>query len=414
MTRLKISHKRKSQYAALGIVALFALQPLSGIPLARADKFDEQIKALERQITLEDSKKSDVGEQAAEQKQTVDGLLEQLSMLKASIAQTANRKQATETELETLQKDLADKKEQLSEQFKILYMEEQSLTPLEMIASSKNLSDYMDQQEYRERIKDQVATNITAVEKKQEELDTKNKEVVALLEQQTQQEQAVATQKQTAHAELGVSETQLNSLEGSISQKTTEVVALREQQEVANSALLAAPAPSVPAPIATAPSSGGSTPTTPTPSYPSGTYPTRPGMLVVYGNGVSGGGYPAPWATQPLDAMVDTWGMYSRECVSYTAFKVAQSGRNMPKWGRTGPANARNWPSRAASSGIAYDGNPRVGDVAISMAGYYGHAMYVEDVYPNGLIKVSQYNYYVRGEYSEMVISSSNLYFIHF
>ena len=48
------------------------------------------------------------------------------------------------------------------------------------------------------------------------------------------------------------------------------------------------------------------------------------------------------------------------------------------------------------------------------MAGYYGHVMYVEEVYSNGTIKVSQYNYGVTGEYSEMVISSSGLRFIHF
>jgi surface antigen len=66
------------------------------------------------------------------------------------------------------------------------------------------------------------------------------------------------------------------------------------------------------------------------------------------------------------------------------------------------------------NTGIPVDGNPRVGDVAISMSGYYGHAMYVEAVYNDGTIYVSQYNYGVAGEYSEMRISSAGLRFIHF
>jgi surface antigen len=104
--------------------------------------------------------------------------------------------------------------------------------------------------------------------------------------------------------------------------------------------------------------------------------------------------------------------MYNRECVSYTAFKVWQSGRYMPYWG--GRGNANRWPTNARNAGIPVDGEPRVGDVAISLSGYYGHAMYVERVNGDGTIKVSQYNYGIRGEYSEMTISKSGLYFIHF
>ena len=29
------------------------------------------------------------------------------------------------------------------------------------------------------------------------------------------------------------------------------------------------------------------------------------------------GGYPAVWANAPMDSLVDSWGMYNRECMSY-------------------------------------------------------------------------------------------------
>jgi surface antigen len=127
--------------------------------------------------------------------------------------------------------------------------------------------------------------------------------------------------------------------------------------------------------------------------------------------GACGGGYPAALCNPPQDTVIDNWGMYNRECVSYTAFRVAASGRHMPYWG--GHGNANQWPDSARAAGIPMDGNPRVGDVAISMIGSYGHAMYVEAVIGNQ-IHVSQYNYGAPGTYSEMTISSSGLYFIHF
>jgi surface antigen len=124
-----------------------------------------------------------------------------------------------------------------------------------------------------------------------------------------------------------------------------------------------------------------------------------------------GGGYPFVWCNAPQDTLVDNWGMYNRESVSYTAYKVSASGRNMPYWG--GRGNANQWPDSARAAGIPVDGTPKAGDVAISMAGLYGHAMYVEAVSGN-MVTVSQYNFAGHGEYSTMSISAGGILFIHF
>jgi surface antigen len=131
------------------------------------------------------------------------------------------------------------------------------------------------------------------------------------------------------------------------------------------------------------------------------------------GSGVNcGGGYPGKWCNIPQDSVIDDWGMYNRECVSYTAFKVDVSGRYMPYWGGVG--NANQWDDNARRAGIPVDGNPQAGDVAISNSGYYGHAMYVESVNGNGTINISQYNAALNGRYSTNTISPGGLVFIHF
>jgi surface antigen len=126
-----------------------------------------------------------------------------------------------------------------------------------------------------------------------------------------------------------------------------------------------------------------------------------------------GGGYPGKWCNAGQDTIIDDWGMYNRECVSYTAFRVAASGRYMPYWGGVG--NANQWDDNARSAGIPVDGNPRPGDVAISNSGFYGHAMYVESVNGDGSINISQYNAALDGRYSTRSgLSTSGLVFIHF
>lgn len=123
------------------------------------------------------------------------------------------------------------------------------------------------------------------------------------------------------------------------------------------------------------------------------------------------GGYPAKWDDIAQDSAVDSWGMYNRECVSYAAWKVYQAYGDMPNWGGVG--NANEWVRDAVRAGIPTSSTPKVGSVAISMRGYYGHAMWVEKV-SGDLIYVSQYNYDLHGHYSEMWLKSSDLTYIYF
>ena len=123
-----------------------------------------------------------------------------------------------------------------------------------------------------------------------------------------------------------------------------------------------------------------------------------------------GGGYPDKWCGRQLDTVVDDWGMYNRECVSYTAYRVAMSGRRMPY----GFGDANRWPMAAKISGINVDMSPRAGDVAIHLDNNHGHSMYVEAVNADGTLNVSQYNKNKTGTYSEETIGREGLVFVHF
>lgn len=123
------------------------------------------------------------------------------------------------------------------------------------------------------------------------------------------------------------------------------------------------------------------------------------------------GGYPAQWDTVAQDSLVDSWGMYNRECVSYAAWKVYQTYGNMPYWGGIG--NANQWPGNARNAGIPTSSIPKVKSVAISMHGYYGHAMWVEKI-EGDMIYVGQYNYDLNGQYSEMWVNANEFTYLYF
>jgi surface antigen len=123
-----------------------------------------------------------------------------------------------------------------------------------------------------------------------------------------------------------------------------------------------------------------------------------------------GGGYPDTLCKAALNSKVDDWGMYNRQCVSYTAYKVAASGRVMPY----GFGDANKWPVAARAHGILVDAHPRAGDVAIHTDNNHGHSMYVESINTDGSINISQYNINKTGTYSQDTIRPDGLQFIHF
>jgi surface antigen len=135
-----------------------------------------------------------------------------------------------------------------------------------------------------------------------------------------------------------------------------------------------------------------------------------PIIVIASAGPACGGGYPDKWCRQPLDSVVDSWGMYNRECVSYTAYRVANSGRVMP----FGFGDANKWPAAARAHDIPVSSTPQVGDVAIKMGGKHGHSMYVEAVNADGTISISEYNKNKTGTYQQETLQPTGLVFIHF
>jgi surface antigen len=133
----------------------------------------------------------------------------------------------------------------------------------------------------------------------------------------------------------------------------------------------------------------------------------------------SSGGYPyanSPFSMEtpgcPAGDGPDRWGYCTRQCVSYAAWAVERAGKQAPKyWG-----NAKNWKWHAEEEGYRVDNTPEEGAVAVYTSGYFGHVQYVETVYGNGTMRISQYNAQLTGQYSEATVPSSryDLWFIHF
>jgi peptidoglycan hydrolase CwlO-like protein len=365
-TTSKKTLKLSPLLAAAAMVVSSIIAPV----VARADQFDDQINAIKQQQNVNQQSANVLGAQANDVQSQINDLQNQIAAIQAQIDINTARQNDLQNQIDAAQKKLDEQKSMLSANIRAMYIEG-DISPLEMIASSKNLSDFVDKQEYRDRIKDSISGTMDEIERLKKQLNDQKVEVAKILDDQKSLRASLDQKNADAGAKLASINQDKASFDAQIKQQSGQIAGLKAQQRAANARL------------------GGS---------------------AVAGDPAKGG-YPSRWASAPQDSLVDSWGMYNRECVSYTAWKVYQSGRTMPYWG--GRGNANQWPANARAAGIAVDGNPQVGDVAISMSGAYGHAMYVEAV-SGGKVYVSQYNYSINGEYSEMWTNASGLYFIHF
>ena len=355
-------------FAAILVSAVFLVGVAAVARPAKADQFDDQIAALRAKVQETQQAANQKTAEANSLKSKIASIDAQINAAYVALTLTDSQITATQQEIDQANKDLDRQKTILKDNLRLVYKQGE-VTPLELIASSKNLSDFVAQNQYLDAIKNKIDQNLRKIEKLKQELSLKQVQLNALSGQQKAAYAQIAAQKAEQQSILARTQGEEANYKAVAVEDSKKISALRAQQ----AAVIA--------------------------SYSSN---------VSYGGT---GGYPYAGAPFP-NSMSDPWGMYQRQCVSYTAWRVATSGRTMPYWG--GYGNANQWDDNARAYGIPVDNNPRVGDVAISNAGTWGHAMYVERLNGNGTVHVSQYNAANRGEYSVSDVSISGLWFIHF
>ncbi|HMS23737.1 MAG TPA: CHAP domain-containing protein [Candidatus Saccharibacteria bacterium] len=362
------------RFVAVFIMILALFGGGSRLTTVFADQFDEKIQQLSEQNDKTSSNLEQLGSEASDLEDAIAKLQKQINTLQSQIIETQSKIDNLEKDIRQAQKELDKQRSLLGLNIREMYVEG-DISTLEMLASSKDLSEFIDKQQYRNSVQSKIKETLDQVNELRNQLKDKKDLLAANAEDLKTRQASINESKSEQASLLGLNQSQQNQLDSKIKKTNSEIAKLRAQQAAANAVLF-----------------GGNVPT---------------------GSAANCGGYPKAWCHAPMDSIIDTWGMYNRECVSYTAWKVWSVGKHMPYWGGIG--NANQWDENARAAGLPVNNNPNgVGVVAISNSGFYGHAMYVEHVYGDGTIFVSQYNAGLNGYYSTARISTAGLVFIHF
>lgn len=379
---------------AVAVAVMMAVGgPLALQQSVRADQYDDQIAAYEAEIKQYQSQANALGEQV----KTLEG---EKAALQAQIDTIRTQIELSKTKLEQIKAEIVKTQEQIDQNKELLGITlanmyaADKVSPLEMLAGSDNIADYVDQQEQRDSLSEQLTKTVDIINAKKVELEKQKADAERVLVDQQSSEKALADKEAEKQDLIARTQNDQNAYNALVSDRQAkQLQAMQAQQAAIEAAMRAA-------------GGGGSTQVIAGGS--AGGYPWNNSNCYVDANAWSYGG---------ADGVgTDGYGYGCRQCVSYVAWRVGVERGFVPvNWG-----NANDWVANGRAAGYTVSSTPREGSAGVIYGGQYGHIVWVDSVNGDGTLTISQYNYYNAGgpgwgNYSKMIVPAATYqYFIYF
>lgn len=321
-------------------------------------EINAKINALKAQQQQYQATANQLSAQADTLANKISSLQNQEKSMQAQIDLSQAQYDQLEQKIEQTKQQIKDNQDALGDTIANMYVDS-DISPLEMLASSKNIGDYVDKQAYQSSINQQLEGTIKTINDLKAKLESQQQKVkLTLVNQQNAKKQLAATQ--------ALQQQLLNETHGQENAYKSLISKNQSQQDQLSAQAAALMAQTI--------SSGGAH---------------------VVSVGGSGGGYPYNCAVDQyaVSPWTDDGGYGCSQCVSYAAWKMgAVTGRYPVGWG-----NAENFPGNASAAGFNVSYVPHVNSIVyfppgVNGAGEVGHVAWVEGVSGN-TITVSQYNY---------------------
>ena len=297
----------------------------------------------------------------------------QISTLQQQISANQARQASIEQQITANELEITIKKASLADDVKTMYIDG-SMTTIEQLATSNNLSEYVDKQEYQTVVQNNLTDIIQQIAALQNTLQQQKAEVEQLLTAQNAQNAQLSSAQSQQTQLLSLDQQQQSAYDAQVSSNKAKISALGAQQ----AAIIQAGTRNV---------------TIPGPSGGSGGY-----CDAGYGNG----GYPMSWCSAGQDSILTAGGFPNRECTSYAYwyFTQIEGHGDFQVYG-----NANQW---LGTSSYPTHNAPAVGSLAVETAGSFGHVAVVQalpgqtyagNTVPSGYLLVSEMNYDYAGHF---------------
>lgn len=363
------------------IAFIFAVTTMPTTTPAFADQFDDKIATLTADMARYQAEADRLNGQAT----TLANAVAQLNNEKNALQSQINLNQAQSDklviEIADTKKEIKNNQDALGKTIADLYIDGDT-SPIELLASSTNIGDFLNKQEYRTSVKNELNTTIIKVKDLKAQLDTKKADLDKVLAQQTAARDDLAAKENQQSILLAQTQNDEANYQNMIKSNQQQIAEAKAAQAELAARANASGGYSI--------VSSGSLGAYASLWAPNSCTMGGAGGWYSYGGADGNGG--------------DGYGYGCRQCASYAAWKVASVTNKYYKWGDGG-----NFANAAINAGYQDLGNsPQPGSLAV-MWGSPGHVAWVEEV-SGSQVRVTQYNWQINGQYgmySEMWLSKT-------
>lgn len=381
-TPVSISQKAKRAFLVLSALVLVftGVGYIQSRPVS-ADQYDDKIRALQADMERYRSEANRLSSEATSLSNALAQITNEKNAILTQISVSQAQHDKLVIQIADTEKQIKDNQDALGKTIADLYVDD-SISAVEMIASSQNIGDFLDKQEYRNSVKDELGTTIAKVKDLKAQLTTQKEEVTKVLETQKASRDALQAKEAEQSSLLAKTQNDESKYQSLIKDSAAQIAEAKRVQAVLNARTNSTGGYTL---VDTGSMSGY--------KWNSGNCPML-GYLSTGGsdgNGHDGG----------ADG-VGADGYGCRQCASYVAWRIARETGKYYSWG-----NGGMFAGAAIRAGYQNLGShPEPGSIAVIL-GNPGHVAWVEDVSGNQVL-VSQYNYNYGagwGMYSKMWLS---------
>ena len=202
---------------AVAVIAVFGIASI-----ASADKYDDQINALRQQNNSAQSQINGLTAEAGTYQDTINKLQSQINAVQSEIATNQAQQADLQAKIVANQATIDAKKVSLAATVKAMYIDGQMST-IEQLATSKNLSDYIDKQEYRSVVQTQLNTTIKEIAALQAALQKQKAQIDQLLKMQNEQQTQLAADRAKQNELLAYNQQQQAGFSATIKANTVKI-----------------------------------------------------------------------------------------------------------------------------------------------------------------------------------------------
>lgn len=384
---------KSAKFLGVAVFGVLIIGASSASTVVYANRYTEQINNLNNQNAASQAQQQGLRAEASGIQATISNLQAEISALEGQIGESRARDAQLKKEMAAAEEKLASEKVTLAANIKQIYVDDEMST-LEMLATSKDLGDYIDKKQYRNSVQAKINASVAQINALKEQLDKQQKEVQVLIANQQAMQARVAEQRAENKRLLSLNNQEQATIDATMKKRNAEIEKLKQLQAQENLRALGGS------------SSGG--------VAGGGGYPWGSAKCLHTGK-VDGSCPNYDWA---VNGAIYNWspgmgGYGYRNCTDWVAFRVKQLGGHVP----SGLGDAKKWDDRAPGKGYTVSDKPKKGAAAISNSGTYGHVMFVEEVNGDGSIVISDYNRAGTGKYDKSTLSvsaASKLSYVYF